>query len=40
MGTEAEWQQWMPSWAQGLREEIVEKVRRALGNKKYEFVLS
>jgi hypothetical protein len=39
MGTEAEWQQWMPSWAQGLREKIVEK-GRALGNKKYEFVLS
>jgi len=38
--TEAEWQEWMPSWAQGRREEIVEKVKRALGNKKYEFVLS
>jgi len=25
--TEGEWQQWMPSWAQGRREEIVEKLR-------------
>jgi len=38
--TEAEWQQWMPAWAQGRREEIVEKIRRALGNKKYEYVFS
>ena len=36
--TEAEWQQWQPAWAQGRREEIVEKVRRALGTKNYEFV--
>jgi hypothetical protein len=38
--TEAEWQQWMPSWAQGRREEIIEKVRRALGNKNYAYVVS
>ena len=38
--TEAEWQQWMPSWAQGRREEIVENVKRALGSKNYEYVFS
>ncbi len=38
--TEAEWKEWMPSWAQGRREEIVENVKRALGNKQYEYVVS
>jgi hypothetical protein len=38
--TEAEWQLWMPPWAQGRREEIVENVKRALGDKNYEYVSS
>lgn len=36
--TETEWEQHMPSWAQGRREEIVERVKRALGTKRYEYV--
>ena len=38
--TEAEWQRWQPSWAQGRREEIVDNVRRSLGTENYEYVSS
>jgi len=38
--TEDEWQQEMPAWARGRREEIIENVRRDLGTKHYEYVFS
>lgn len=36
--TEVKWQEWMPSWAQGRREEIIQNVKHYLGTKRYEFV--
>jgi hypothetical protein len=36
--TDNEWDRTMPAWARGRRTEIIEKVRRALGTKRYEFV--
>ena len=38
--TEAQWQQTMPAWARGRREDIIENMKRALGTKNYEYVFS
>lgn len=38
--TEEEWLHTMPEWSQGRREEIIAKVRRKLGTKRYEYVYS
>jgi hypothetical protein len=35
--TAEEWQQTMPEWAQGRREEIIENVKGKLGTKNYEY---
>jgi len=35
--TEKEWQQTMPAWAEGRRIEIIDKVKRRLGTKDYEY---
>jgi len=38
--TEAEWQESMPQWARGRRDEIIENVKRGLGTKNYEYDFS
>lgn len=38
--SDAEWQQKMPGWARGRRAEIVEKVKRGLDARNYEYDLS
>ncbi len=35
--TEEEWNQRMPQWDRGRREEIIENVKRILGTKRYEY---
>lgn len=38
--TEKEWKQKMPDWAQGRREEILERVKHKLGTRRYEYYWS
>ncbi len=35
-----DWDQSVPEWARGRRDEIIEKVKRDLGTRSYEYVLS
>ena len=37
--TEEEWGETAPEWAQGRRDEILERVKGVLGRKNYEYVL-